>query len=81
MVMLKYFKLLFSERHFLKVISCQELPEEGVKIFQGMLHSHLLGTSIVVRHIRDGQELSIIVKGEYAGAVISPAAFLNYPSQ
>ncbi|XP_050714984.1 uncharacterized protein LOC126997815 [Eriocheir sinensis] len=40
----------------------QELPEEGVKIFQGMLHSHLMGTSMVLRHIRDGQELPVIMK-------------------
>ncbi|XP_050715576.1 uncharacterized protein LOC126998176 [Eriocheir sinensis] len=40
----------------------QMLPKEGVKIFQGVLHSHLLGTSLFLRHIRDGQELPVIMK-------------------
>lgn len=51
----------------LKFIPYQELPKDGVKIFQGVLHSHLLGTSIVLRHIRNGHELPIIMKGESAG--------------
>lgn len=54
--------------YLLMLILCQELPKEGVKIFQGLLHSHLLGASLSLRHIRDGQELPVIMKGESAGA-------------
>ena len=43
---------------------CQTLPKDGVKFFQGVLHSHLLGTSIAVRHIRNGKELPALMKGK-----------------
>ncbi|ROT77266.1 putative MOXD1-like 1 [Penaeus vannamei] len=33
------------------------LPAEGVRVFQGVLHAHLLGREIHLRHLRDGQEL------------------------
>ncbi|XP_047468824.1 DBH-like monooxygenase protein 1 [Penaeus chinensis] len=33
------------------------LPAEGVRVFQGVLHAHVLGREINLRHIRDGQEL------------------------
>lgn len=60
--------------HSLTLIPYKEFPEDGVKVFQALLHSHLLGTSIVVRHIRDGVELPVIVQGKYAGTV--PAELL-----
>lgn len=56
--------------YLLMVILCQLFPKEGVKIFQGALHSHLLGISITVRHIRDGQELPVIMKGESGEAAL-----------
>ncbi|KAK8380027.1 hypothetical protein O3P69_016584 [Scylla paramamosain] len=40
----------------------QTLPEEGVRVFQGILHSHLLGTSLLVRQVRAGQELPMLLK-------------------
>ncbi|XP_047468421.1 uncharacterized protein LOC125024667 [Penaeus chinensis] len=40
----------------------KELPEGGIKIFQGVLHAHLLGREITVRHIRDGKELPTELK-------------------
>ncbi|XP_042880997.1 uncharacterized protein LOC122258825 [Penaeus japonicus] len=40
----------------------RELPDEGIKVFQGLLHSHLLGKGISVRQIRDGKELPMQLK-------------------
>ncbi|XP_050714988.1 uncharacterized protein LOC126997820 [Eriocheir sinensis] len=40
----------------------QGLPKGGVRLFQGLLHAHLLGVSLVLRQIRDGQELPTVMK-------------------
>ena len=42
----------------------QNLPAEGMKVFQGLLHSHLLGDTLILRHGRNGQELPPIMKGD-----------------
>ncbi|XP_046481129.1 tyramine beta hydroxylase isoform X1 [Neodiprion pinetum] len=36
------------------------LPREGIKIFGSQLHTHLLGTQVATRHVRDGIELPIL---------------------
>ncbi|CAL4175639.1 unnamed protein product, partial [Meganyctiphanes norvegica] len=41
------------------------LPETGINVFQGMLHTHLLGVKIIVRQIRDGKELPTILKDDH----------------
>ncbi|KAF2357527.1 Copper type II ascorbate-dependent monooxygenase C-terminal [Trinorchestia longiramus] len=40
------------------------LPPEGIKIFAALLHSHLLGRAMILRHIRNGKELPPIVKDD-----------------
>ena len=40
----------------------QSIPEEGIQILSGVLHSHLSGRQIRLRHIRQGQELPIILE-------------------
>ncbi|XP_037779474.1 LOW QUALITY PROTEIN: MOXD1 homolog 1-like [Penaeus monodon] len=40
----------------------QALPPEGVKVFRGLLHAHLLGTDITLRQIRQGRELPVVFK-------------------
>ncbi|XP_071518366.1 DBH-like monooxygenase protein 1 homolog [Panulirus ornatus] len=35
----------------------QLLPPDGIHVFQGLLHSHLLGRAISLRQIRNGREL------------------------
>ncbi|XP_071533457.1 DBH-like monooxygenase protein 1 [Panulirus ornatus] len=40
----------------------QGLPEGGVKAFQALLHAHVLGTDITLRHIRRGRELPVMFK-------------------
>ncbi|XP_047476487.1 DBH-like monooxygenase protein 1 [Penaeus chinensis] len=40
----------------------QALPPEGVKVFRGLLHAHLLGTDITLRQIREGRELPVVFK-------------------
>nr|XP_045616431.1 uncharacterized protein LOC123769364 [Procambarus clarkii] len=40
----------------------QELPAGGVQVFQGLLHAHLLGRSLSLRHIREAQELPPLLK-------------------
>ena len=40
------------------------LPEEGVTVFGSLLHSHTIGTSMQIRHIRDGQELAPIDRNQ-----------------
>ncbi|CAL4133676.1 unnamed protein product, partial [Meganyctiphanes norvegica] len=41
------------------------LPETGINVFQGMLHTHLLGSKVIVRQIRDGKELPTILKDDH----------------
>ncbi|KAL6436582.1 hypothetical protein ACFW04_004803 [Cataglyphis niger] len=33
------------------------LPQSGIRIFASQLHTHLTGTKVITRHIRDGEEL------------------------
>ncbi|XP_069977634.1 DBH-like monooxygenase protein 1 [Penaeus vannamei] len=40
----------------------QALPAEGVKVFRGLLHAHLLGRDITLRQIRQGRELPVVFK-------------------
>ncbi|KAK4316862.1 hypothetical protein Pmani_012019 [Petrolisthes manimaculis] len=44
--------------------SCTEenFPQGGLHIFQGLLHSHLLGTSLSLRQVREGVELPPILQ-------------------
>ena len=43
-------------------IELQGIREEGIKIIGGLLHSHLVGRKIVLKHIRDGIELPPILE-------------------
>ncbi|XP_011167262.1 tyramine beta-hydroxylase [Solenopsis invicta] len=36
------------------------LPQSGIHIFGSQLHTHLTGTKVVTRHVRDGEELSLL---------------------
>ena len=38
----------------------QAIPQDGIKVFQVFLHTHLTGREIHVRHFRNGKELSPI---------------------
>ncbi|XP_069169748.1 DBH-like monooxygenase protein 1 [Procambarus clarkii] len=44
--------------------ACTErtLPHSGIKVFQGFLHAHLLGSSISIQQIRSGRELPTVIK-------------------
>lgn len=33
------------------------LPQSGIRIFGSQLHTHLTGTKVITRHVRDGEEL------------------------
>ncbi|KAL0125166.1 hypothetical protein PUN28_004359 [Cardiocondyla obscurior] len=33
------------------------LPQNGIRIFGSQLHTHLTGTKVITRHVRDGEEL------------------------
>lgn len=52
-----------KQDNFVAVGHCHSLcteasfPEDGIYVFGGMLHAHLLGRKIVVRHWRNGEEL------------------------
>lgn len=35
----------------------QGLPETGIIVFGSQLHTHLLGTQVYTKHVRNGQEL------------------------
>merc|ERR1711962_1482719 len=39
----------------------QGIPETGIRIISGVLHSHLAGRKMRLRHIRDGIELPVIL--------------------
>jgi len=47
--------------------ACTEstLPEEGVTIFSGFLHTHDAGRKIRVRHVRDGVELPLLFEDNH----------------
>ncbi len=48
--------------------SCTEaaLPQEGIRLFSAVLHSHLAGRAISLRHIRNNKELPVIFEdGNY----------------
>jgi len=34
------------------------LPQSGIRVFGSQLHTHLTGTKVITRHIRNGEELS-----------------------
>ncbi|XP_017887322.1 tyramine beta-hydroxylase [Ceratina calcarata] len=36
------------------------LPQHGIHVFASQLHTHLTGTRVVTRHIRDGEELPML---------------------
>lgn len=36
------------------------LPQSGIKIFGSQLHTHLTGTKVVTRHVRNGEELPLL---------------------
>ncbi|XP_069165930.1 MOXD1 homolog 1-like isoform X2 [Procambarus clarkii] len=54
--------------HWLTVGIChpdctqQGLPEDGIKVFEVLLHSHILGSKMKIRQIRQNQELEPLVQ-------------------
>lgn len=58
----KYVIYLFKELfelsgHCISECTGVGLPQSGIYIFGSQLHTHLTGTQVRTRHIRDGQEL------------------------
>ncbi|XP_064084122.1 DBH-like monooxygenase protein 1 homolog [Macrobrachium nipponense] len=55
-------------QHWLTIGHCssdctgQNLPEKGVNVFAGILHAHLLGRNMTLRHIRDHKELPMVIR-------------------
>ncbi|XP_066941219.1 MOXD1 homolog 1-like [Macrobrachium rosenbergii] len=55
-------------QHWLSIGHCSSnctsnnLPENGINVFAGILHAHLLGRNMTLRHIRDNKELPIIIR-------------------
>ena len=47
--------------------NCTEkgLPMEGINVINGLLHSHLAGSAMRLRHIRDGKELTPILEDKH----------------
>jgi len=43
----------------------QGIPETGIKIISGILHSHLAGRKMRLRHIRNGIELPVILEDNH----------------
>lgn len=43
----------------------QGIPETGIRIISGVLHSHLAGRKMRLRHIRDGIELPVILEDNH----------------
>lgn len=55
-----------TQKHLYNPSLClQHLPAEGITLFQGLLHAHLLGTAINLRHGRDGKELPPVMQGKF----------------
>ena len=46
-------------------IILQALPQEGIQMISGILHSHLFGQKIRLRHIRNGKELPTILEDNH----------------
>ncbi|XP_068222682.1 MOXD1 homolog 1-like [Palaemon carinicauda] len=55
-------------QHWLSIGQCsgeclsKHLPESGLQVFAGILHAHLLGRNMTLRHIRDKKEQPIIIR-------------------
>ncbi len=48
-----------SVGHCPSLCTSSALPQEGIKVFAGLPHTHLLGTKVKLRHIRNGVELPV----------------------
>ena len=46
------------------------LPSDGIRVYSGLLHSHLLGNQVIVQHIRNKIELEPILSGNTSKAQI-----------
>ncbi|KAK8384812.1 hypothetical protein O3P69_014395 [Scylla paramamosain] len=51
--------------HCTSTCTQKTVPQTGITVFQGVLHAHLLGSSISVQHIREGQELPPIMQDNH----------------
>ena len=51
-----------SVGHCTAACTSQGLPESGIKIISGVLHSHLAGRKMRLRHVRNGIELPAIME-------------------
>ena len=58
-------KLFTSIGHCTADCTSMGLPQSGVKIISGVLHSHLAGRKMRLRHIRRGVELPVILEDNY----------------
>ena len=57
--------LFTSIGHCTAECTSQGLPESGVKIVSGVLHSHLAGRRMKLRHVRRGVELPVILEDNH----------------
>jgi len=57
--------LFTSIGHCTAECTSQGLPESGIKIVSGVLHSHLAGRKMRLRHIRRGVELPVILEDNH----------------
>ncbi|CAL4059288.1 unnamed protein product [Meganyctiphanes norvegica] len=53
---------IFSEGHCVSECTQNALPPQGIHVFGAMHSTHLLGTSVRVRHIRHGEELPSVTQ-------------------
>ncbi|XP_042882375.1 MOXD1 homolog 2-like [Penaeus japonicus] len=55
-------RTVLSEGHCVGECTQEALPRTGINVFAVILHTHLLGRKVRVRHLRDGRELEPIAQ-------------------
>ncbi|XP_068201515.1 DBH-like monooxygenase protein 1 [Palaemon carinicauda] len=52
------------------------IPNEGIKVYQVLLHAQSLGRTVRIRHFRDGEELLPMATDEYYDSSFQPFLYL-----
>jgi len=61
------------------ILNFQSIPSSGIEIFGSQLHTHLTGTMIYTKHVRDGQELPELNRDNHYSTHFQEIRLLHKP--
>jgi len=61
------------------ILNFQSIPPAGIEIFGSQLHTHLTGTMIYTKHVRDGQELPELNRDNHYSTHFQEIRLLHKP--